>query len=100
MSFYIKLLIILAVCSISSAFVSNVYSIAPTHYHSQYSMFGQRCFDNSCTMTSCFNDNPCQTTTDTNPSRSSSSFPSSSPDDSSVEGEDDSSSFFDDILPW
>ena len=100
MSFYIKLLIILAVCSISSAFVSNVYSIAPTHYHSQYSMFGQRCFDNSCTMTSCFNDNPCQTTTDINPSKSSSSFPSSSPDDSNVEGEDDSSSFFDDILPW
>jgi len=95
MSFYIKLLIILAVCSISSAFVSNVYSIGTTHYHSQYSMFGQRCFDDSCTMTSCFNDNPCQTTTDTNPSRSS----SFSPDDSDVE-QDDSGSSFDGILPW
>jgi len=58
-------------------------------------MFGQRCFDDSCTMTSCFNDNPCQTTTNTNPSRS-----SSSPDDSDVEEEDDSGSFFDGILPW
>jgi hypothetical protein len=93
MSFYIKLLIILAVCSISSAFVSNVYSFESTQNH--FSMFGQRCFDDSCTMTSCFNDNPCQTTTDTNPSRS-----SSSPDDSDVEEEDDSGSFFDGILPW
>jgi hypothetical protein len=93
MSFYIKLLIILAVCSISSAFVSNVYSIGSTQNH--FSMFGQRCFDDSCTMTSCFNDNPCQTTTNTNPSRS-----SSSPDDSDVEEEDDSGSFFDGILPW
>ena len=96
MSFYIKLLIILAVCSISSAFVSNVYSFESTQNH--FSMFGQRCFDDSCTMTSCFNDNPCQTTTDTNPSRSSSS--SSSPDDSDVGEEDDSGSFFDGILPW
>jgi hypothetical protein len=93
MSFYIKLLIILAVCSISSAFVSNVYSFESTQNH--FSMFGQRCFDDSCTMTSCFNDNPCQTTTNTNPSRS-----SSSPDDSDVEEEDDSGSFFDGILPW
>jgi len=93
MSFYIKLLIILAVCSISSAFVSNVYSLGSTQNH--FSMFGQRCFDDSCTMTSCFNDNPCQTTTNTNPSRS-----SSSPDDSDVEEEDDSGSFFDGILPW
>ena len=93
MSFYIKLLIIIAVCSISSAFVSNVYSFESTQNH--FSMFGQRCFDDSCTMTSCFNDNPCQTTTNTNPSRS-----SSSPDDSDVEEEDDSGSFFDGILPW
>ena len=93
MSFYIKLLIILAVCSISSAFVSNVYSFESTQNH--FSMFGQRCFDDSCTMTSCFNDNPCQTTTNTNPSRS-----SSSPDDSDVGEEDDSGSFFDGILPW
>jgi len=93
MSFYIKLLIILAVCSISSAFVSNVYSFESTQNH--FSMFGQRCFDDSCTMTSCFNGNPCQTTTNTNPSRS-----SSSPDDSDVEEEDDSGSFFDGILPW
>jgi hypothetical protein len=97
MSFYIKLLIILAVCSISSAFVSNVYSIGPTQSHS--SMFKQqRCFDNSCTMTSCFNDNPCQTITDPNPSRSSSSSSSLSNDD--VQEEDNSGSFFDGILPW
>jgi hypothetical protein len=99
MSFYIKLLIILAVCSISSAFVSNVYSIGPTQNH--FSMFGQRCFDDKCTITSCFNDNPCQTTTDTNPSRSSTSPSfSSSPDDSDVEEGNNLGSFFDGILPW
>ena len=100
MSFYIKLLIIFAACSISSAFVSNVYSIEPTQSH--FSMFGQRCFDDSCTMTTCFNDNPCQTITDPNPNRSSSSSLSSSPDDGNDDGEDedDSGSFFDDFLPW
>jgi hypothetical protein len=100
MSFYIKLLIILAVCSISSAFVSNVYSIGPTQSHS--SMFKQqRCFNDKCTMTSCFNDNPCQTITDPNPNRSfsSSSF-FSSPGDGDVEEQDNSGSSFDDILPW
>ena len=95
MSFYIKLLIILAACSISSAFVSNVYSIEPTQSH--FSMFGQRCFDDSCTTTACFNDNPCQTITDPNPNRSS-SFSSSS--DNVDDDSDNSGSFFDDFLPW
>ncbi len=92
MSFYIKLLIILAACSISSAFVSNVYSSQPTQSH--FSMFGQRCFDDTCTTTACFNNNPCQTMTDPNPNRSSSS---SSADN--VE-EDNSGSFFDEFFPW
>ena len=97
MSFYIKLLIILAACSISSAFVSNVYSIGPTQSHS--SMFKQqRCFNDKCTMTSCFNDNPCQTITDPSPNRSSSS--SSSADDNVEDDSDNSGSFFDDFLPW
>ena len=95
MSFYIKLLTIFAACSISSVFVSNVYSIEPIQSH--FSMLGQRCFDDSCTITTCLNDNPCQTITDPNPNRSSSS--SSTPNDDVAE-EDDSGSFFDDILPW
>jgi hypothetical protein len=94
MRFYIKLLIMLAVCSISSTFISNVYSIETMQSHS--SMIQQRCIDNSCATTTCFNNNPCQTVTGPSPNRSSSSF-SSSPDD--VEEGDDSGSLFGDSLP-
>ncbi len=64
MNFYLQILFIILIASICSLIIPSAFSIENKDNNSFFQQ--QRCNDDSCSLTTCLNDQPCKTTIGSN----------------------------------